>query len=379
MLDDATSRLIRDIYACVESPDRWDGVLNAIVARTGSYCALLSAVHLESGAYRFMRFHGPDGARFLDAVDAYEESMHLHDPMLRQAARLPGGRFVTQSEVLEPTDVEYLAWYKNAFGASDTTVGYSALTGGLALGLSIHSAKARDGHAPHELRLFRMLFDHVEQAVRLAALPPDLEDDERALLLVTGDGRLARASRAARTLLASKDGVLIEDGRLAPTDRSAVRRLDAAVRSALAALTEGHAGTTVRLPRPSGRPALLARVEPMPLAPEPLAALHPAALITLIEPDAGPTASTGAHWAKAFALTPAEVRLAAALLADEIGLRPTADRLGIAYATARVQLASIFNKVNVRSQAQLVRLLTRLGGCFLALWSTVDQAAFPLA
>jgi len=66
------------------------------------------------------------------------------------------------------------------------------------------------------------------------------------------------------------------------------------------------------------------------------------------------------RWAAMFGLTPAETRLAQALLNDDRGLRATAATLGIAYATARVQLASIFDKTRVRTQAQLLRLLTML-------------------
>ncbi len=61
-----------------------------------------------------------------------------------------------------------------------------------------------------------------------------------------------------------------------------------------------------------------------------------------------------------FSLTRAETRLAAALISGEDSLRATADVLGIAYPTARAQLASLFEKTGVRSQVQLIRLLTRM-------------------
>ncbi len=61
-----------------------------------------------------------------------------------------------------------------------------------------------------------------------------------------------------------------------------------------------------------------------------------------------------------FGLTRAEARLAMALISGEDSLRATADVLGIAYPTARAQLATLFEKTGVRSQAQLIRLLTRV-------------------
>ncbi|HEX8388233.1 MAG TPA: LuxR C-terminal-related transcriptional regulator, partial [Sphingomonas sp.] len=61
-----------------------------------------------------------------------------------------------------------------------------------------------------------------------------------------------------------------------------------------------------------------------------------------------------------FGLTPAEVRLARALLDTDCDLRASADRLEISYATVRTHLARVFAKTDARSQAELMRLLTQL-------------------
>ncbi|MBL8555689.1 MAG: alpha/beta fold hydrolase [Phenylobacterium sp.] len=60
--------------------------------------------------------------------------------------------------------------------------------------------------------------------------------------------------------------------------------------------------------------------------------------------------------ADALGLTPAEARLVGAL-SDADGLKGAADQLGVSVNTARNQLASIFEKLGVRSQADLARLV----------------------
>jgi DNA-binding CsgD family transcriptional regulator len=62
---------------------------------------------------------------------------------------------------------------------------------------------------------------------------------------------------------------------------------------------------------------------------------------------------------KLYGLTPAECRLAL-FLAEGIGIPDAAGRLGIAVATARSQLKSIFQKTSTKKQSQLARLIAGL-------------------
>ena len=63
--------------------------------------------------------------------------------------------------------------------------------------------------------------------------------------------------------------------------------------------------------------------------------------------------------ARAFNLSPAEIRLAQHLARGE-SLEEIAPRVGIKISTARSQLASTFTKTGVKRQAKLVALLSRL-------------------
>lgn len=61
-----------------------------------------------------------------------------------------------------------------------------------------------------------------------------------------------------------------------------------------------------------------------------------------------------------FALTRAEARLVHAFLEHSGPLSKIAHALGITHSTARSQLASVFTKMNINSQVELVRVVTRI-------------------
>jgi DNA-binding CsgD family transcriptional regulator len=63
--------------------------------------------------------------------------------------------------------------------------------------------------------------------------------------------------------------------------------------------------------------------------------------------------------ARAFNLSPAEIRLAQHLARGE-SLEEIAPRVGVKLSTARSQLASIFTKTGVKRQPKLVAVLSRL-------------------
>jgi DNA-binding CsgD family transcriptional regulator len=81
------------------------------------------------------------------------------------------------------------------------------------------------------------------------------------------------------------------------------------------------------------------------------------AIVVLVDLESHPTAAQR-DLIEAFRLTPAEARLAIRLAAGE-SIETVADKLGIAYETARNVLKSIFHKTETRRQGELIALLTR--------------------
>jgi DNA-binding CsgD family transcriptional regulator len=329
---------------------------------------LVSAVDLGTRGYSTARIHGPDDARFLDGIRDYDIDLYRIDPMLQFALRVPDAGYVTLQMAIAHTGVNhvdhpYVRWSADVLGTGNSMVRYTRPDDDLILGVSLHPSAVRSSHSENDVRLFAMLFEHIERAMRLAARPPDFSSTEDARLLVDARGRIRVASEAARTLLAAADGLSILDGRLVAARRQDGMRIDKLIQSALGAIIDGGAGGGIVVPRPSGKRGWILTVSPLLNPPSPFEAFRPSVLIRIVEPEATSTRPREHRiWATTFGLTPTEIRLTDALLSGDIDLRQAADRLGIAYGTARVHLSHVFDKVGVNSQAQLACLLTRISG-----------------
>jgi DNA-binding NarL/FixJ family response regulator len=84
---------------------------------------------------------------------------------------------------------------------------------------------------------------------------------------------------------------------------------------------------------------------------------RPLAMILVADPDT--RAPSEMDLAEFFGLSPAERRVAAALLAGK-KLREVAADSGVQITTARTQLSSILRKVGVTRQAELIRVLSHI-------------------
>lgn len=359
MLDEDVSRLIADIYAGADDRRTWDRAMEAVAERLGLF--LMNAVVDTQGRIPVSTdFYRISESRFADTIREYHEERYKDDPTIPHAVRHGTGMFDSVRHIVTDDYArhDYIRWSAAHVGSHYWTTFYTGWGRDLAFGAALHRT-AKDGPLRgRELALFRMLFGHMDNAIRLVAHRPMAETGE-PLFLLDGLGGLIRANDAGRRLLESGAALTLVDGRLRAAGRAASDGLDRAIRSALSVRETGGAGGSAVLAREDG-PPLFAKVTPLPGGDGPLAALRPAAMVRLVDPAAVPT-DRRVDWKALFGFTAAETRLADALLVGDGNLRHAAERLGIAYATARAQLASLFDKAEVRNQTQLVRLLTRLG------------------
>ncbi len=366
MLNDRMSKLIGQIYAGASDSRAWRSALDGLQSLTRSRFILVSAVDLRTGGYSDSLVHGADDGRFLDGMEEYRRHLYRDDPTLRFAVRHPGAGRVVLRELVDrddavPGDRAHAAWVRGVLGAGDSTVRYSAPRDDLILGVSVHAQAAAGQHDAAEMRAFGLLFPHMENAMRLAARRPLVDGDEPVVLL-DRRGIVRATSEPARRLLDDRDGLWLHEGYLRTSRAGDQAMLDRALHAAIDALRRGGVGGEVALARPSCRRPLLLTIRALPRAAAPFAAFQAAAVVRIVDPEARWSANARRcqRWIALFGLTPAEARLTAALLEGEDNVRDTAATLGIAYNTARVQLASVFAKTGVRTQSALVRLLCRV-------------------
>lgn len=185
-----------------------------------------------------------------------------------------------------------------------------------------------------------------------------------AALLLDGQGRIVHTNPAAESLLRRNDGLEIAvDGglRLAAAVSTETHTLSRAIQTAVsvAAGADQRLAAPLRLTRPSGQAPLIVLLAPLPPPAFALWQIMGGArvLVMIADPEAPPR-HIGALRA-AFGLTVAEARVAA-LAGSGLSAPQVAVKLGVSLATVKTHLSRCFDKTGVRSQAELVRLLSIL-------------------
>ena len=357
--------LVGLIYETVAEPGRWAEVAGR-----------LKDVFAAQALWMFRP--APAGADFivLDGIPMqlctdYAAYYHKVDPTLQAALRDPAaltGRAMRERDLV----------------GEDTWLGSEVyhdlgLPNGVAQILSASLASLPAGTGPF-LAFFRApdapLFDdavvqsyqrflpHLQRAVRLRqrAGPPPLPGWSLAMLdqmaaglfLLDGDGRVLHANKPGRAMLDKRDGLLLGHGRLAAVERAAADRLEAILRACTAG--RRRAGE-MRVPRAHGHWLLSA----CPLSDG--ASLFDGvgqcrAWAWVSDPDAD-RPDLERRLQVIFGLTPAEQRVAAAMLTG-LTTAEIAERHGVSLATVRSQVQSIFGRLGVRRQSDIVRLVAEV-------------------
>ncbi|MCW5760681.1 MAG: helix-turn-helix transcriptional regulator, partial [Phenylobacterium sp.] len=133
---------------------------------------------------------------------------------------------------------------------------------------------------------------------------------------------------------------------------------------AAAGLDGQRVGGALRVPLPETRTPLSVQVSPVGVTRHPVLGGRHMAMVCVNDLEAELAAPADAL-RELFDLTPAEVRLAAAVF-EGLTLAEAAGRFGVSANTVRFQLARIFDKTGVSRQAELVKLMMRLAdgpGC----------------
>jgi DNA-binding CsgD family transcriptional regulator len=184
-------------------------------------------------------------------------------------------------------------------------------------------------------------------------------------LLLDQRGRALWVNAAAENLLRDRNGLSYSrDRALAGASSADTARLGGLI----AAAASGEGGAAA-LSRPSGAPPLLALAAPPGAAPDPwraavTAGATPRVVLFVIDPSAPLTrrgaAAPAARLRALFGLTAAEAATALQAAGGD-GLPAVAQTLGVGPGTVRTHAKAIFAKTGARGQADLARLLTRLG------------------
>lgn len=359
-LDDDLSQLIGRVYEAAFDPESWHQVIREIMTRTRSRVAFVSSVDLRHGQFNRTFFYAPEESRVETGAREYAAETYAIDPALAWAMEHPTAGMCETTAIISSDEVmnhPFFQWQNDRLGTTHFCVMYNQPVDDVSFSFSLHPAAA-DGPPTQEARdLQRLLYGHMERALRLAARPPDFSRDTGALIALDRYGRVVACSTRAEQLLAMEDGVVIEDGQVLATNPESAASMRLAIQSALDARQSGSAGGGVRITRKSGRPSWLALTSPYPRFLEHLPIPTPAVIIRILESEVHPTLLE--RHAELFHLTSREIEVGSALLEGH-SIDSLAAHLGMSRNTARVHLQSLFRKTETNRQSDLIRVFSEV-------------------
>ena len=202
-------------------------------------------------------------------------------------------------------------------------------------------------------------------AQRLHDMPSNDPDTACCHMVVTRDLRIADISPAAVALLHPYCSLLEAGQRLCFLEPENTSRFRTLMNEAGSGKAAGERLSLLRLVTPEGDEAVFGYVVAEEQMPEVmrrrfgLSTPLPKDAVVFIAPDREAASDEPKMYRETFGLTPAEARLAASLK-DGLSLKEAAEKLGLSVNTVRNQVKSIFEKLGVNRQSDLIRHLTEL-------------------
>ncbi len=360
----AFAATIDAIYDVALSPERWPTLLRRLGNDFNCHFGGMVTTSRDRS-----RFTGIAVGVARDDHQAFLRRFHQANPIRRAAPHRAAGEILISTTLMPRAELERTPMYRSFFAPNNMgpTLGLTIWHGEAgAQTISISRPWAKGEFAAGELRQARALMPHLQRMALVArhlrgadlasrAAQAALDTLAHATLLLDRAGRLVHANAAGDALLRANDGIAATRNGLTGATAAATRRLEATI--AAAAREPGLAGT-LRLPRPSGLPALALVAMPLRGLDDFLFVDRPAVLVCVADP-ALRLAMPARTLVTLFGLTSAEAELALAVLAGQ-ELKAIAAASGRSVNTVRNLLARLMAKTDTHRQSELVRLLDRL-------------------
>ena len=341
-LDTRVSQLIKRIYSAGSDRRAWDNATVEIFRLLGCCGGVATLIDLKRTELLSCRVYAPQGANSHSAVDEYA-SVYRADPIFRWAVRHPDGRFCDSSRFQQDAS----SW-SSRFGSAHQLAGFARPAGDLIYCLVAHFIANPDSKA---VRLFEILFDHFECAMRVGARPFN-PDSARALLRLGNDGMIEQVSKGAHRLLRAGSHVGLSGDRLVAIRRAEQSNLDRAFECVVETRAAQGAPTAVQIAGEAGRPWIII-MRPVVEFYGPFGAQHRQVDIELL--DHVPVIGRLDVVQSLFDLTGRELQVLG-LLAQGHNIDSLSAKIEVSRNTTRAHLRSIFGKTKTSSQAELMQL-----------------------
>jgi DNA-binding CsgD family transcriptional regulator/PAS domain-containing protein len=358
--------LVERIYDAAVEPGRWPQVLELL-----SDFLEGAATKLTFQNPRTLRSEASSVRMPPEADRTYAQYYYKTNVFLPRIAKLPAGTLIPVWDLL-PRELYRRSEFYNEFcrpGDMCDPIGIVlANEPDVRVVFTCGRGRGAGDFQPEHLDRLRRIGPHLVRAagVRLRLSRSEIARDANAealdrigqgVLIVTANGEILFANRAAEALLAEADGIRTEKSTL-----RAARSADAAQFQRLIAAAAERAeaaGGVMALPRPAPRRPLSVLAAPLTIESTWFSPGRPAAIVFVADPNKAPRTAQD-QLRHLYRLTPAETAVAMVIARGE-GLQTAADELKIGLTTARTHLQHVFEKTQTRRQAELVRLVAATG------------------
>lgn len=366
---DRVVEIIAALYEAATDPERWPDGLKLITEAFSAVRTQVVVGHLADGLQATDTF----GYRCPEEVmTKYASYYHKIDPRVPNMSRFLGAGCTGDQLVDDPDMFRRSEFYNDLllpYEAQNQLLSFSSDRKTWFLCTSIHCGPGSE--ATRERALFEAILPHLHRAaqlrVRIGAIETGRQTADSVLdsldcgvILVDRQCRVVHANHMASDLLRLADGLTAIRGVLTAKVIREGRILQRLVGEAgrVATGEVGPPGGAVRISRLDGRP-LAILVSPIRLKHR-VGTQVPTVAVFIRDPDR--------HFdgveqvlAELYGLTPAEARVASALMAG-LSVREIAERHATSVTTVRSQLSALLAKTGTGRQGELVALLHRQVG-----------------
>lgn len=356
-------RVVSHIYEAALVPAQWDIALTAMIDRFAPREWHVAFVVWERLQPAMGRFIGSTGVHPL-AQDAYIQHFAGRHEWSRRGHNLPLGRVVDSDELIKPEEFRETAFYKNflgPWGFDLSIIGMLDRHGSDHMGIVCPGP--REVMAEQLKEAIRLLTPHIQRAARISrrigeadmrvATASEMLNASPYSVIALGPGlELLMANKSGQQLLDRRDGLSVQQGRLAIDSPATARQLAdmATGRSKERSMTFTAGGVI-------GRELVLTALAVSPDQGEQFAShAGGTALMIVGGQRTGISDAAVATLQAAFDLTAAEARLACFLIQGS-GVKGYAADRGVSTEAGKYLLKGIYAKTGLSNQTELIALL----------------------
>lgn len=364
------AKLIGSVYDAAAEPTLWDSFLEQLAKTARADGAGLVMHDDRQGTHSIAASWDLDP----DLARLYREYYGPLDVWTSRGKSSPVGRVCLSQELCSLNDLRRTEVYNGLMVPSDIEhgmFGFVQRCGSTWAVISLYRSASSGQYEVADLDILRLIVPHIQRAFKLhfqlSELKARSEGVEAALnMLATGiiflgtDGEVLLMNKRAEEILNCQDGLLLAQGKLVAATYGESTRLRAAIGGAVQTGNERglSAGGTMLISRKKQRP-LSVTVAPLREF-IPTLSQRPAAVVFLSDPDRD-LENPDDLMQRCYGLTPAEARLTMVLL-EGYSLKQSADSCGVTHNTAKSQLKSVFSKIQVKRQSELIRVMLNSAG-----------------